>query len=43
MTNEDEPECPTSDYDTELEFGYCLPTGDDVQAALAMIYKQIDE
>ena len=43
MTNEDEPECPTSYYDTELEFGYCLPTGDDVQAALAMIYKQIDE
>ena len=43
MTNEDEPECPTSYYDTDLEFGYCLPTGEDVQAALEQIYEQINE
>jgi len=30
MTNEDEPDCPSSLYDTQLEFGYCLPEGDDV-------------
>lgn len=34
MTNEDETSCPRSKYDTELEFGYCLPAGDDVQEAL---------
>ena len=35
MTNEDEPECEDAMYDTELQFGYCLPAGDDVQEALA--------
>lgn len=35
MTNEDEPDCEDAMYDTELQFGYCLPTGDDVQEALA--------
>ena len=32
--NDHEPECPKTYYDTELEFGYCLPTGEDVQEAL---------
>ena len=43
MPNEDEPECPKSFYDTQLEFGYCLPEGDDVQAALKQIYDQLNE
>jgi hypothetical protein len=42
-TNTDETECPTSYYDTQLEFGYCLPNGDDVQEALTQIWKQINE
>lgn len=42
-TNAHETSCPKSYYDTALEYGYCLPTGDDVQAALEQIYKQVNE
>ena len=30
-TNDHETECPESYYDTYLEYGYCIPTGDQVQ------------
>jgi hypothetical protein len=43
MTNSHETECPSSMYDTQLEFGYCLPSGDDVQVALEKIWEQINE
>ena len=42
-TNADESECPKSKYDTQLELGYCLPTGEDVQAILKKIYEQVNE
>ena len=43
MTNADETECPKSSYDTYLEFGYCVPTGDDVKEALKKIYEDLNE
>jgi hypothetical protein len=42
-TNDQEPSCPKSEYDTHLEYGYCIPAGDEVQAALQKIYDDINE
>lgn len=41
-TNDDEKECPKSFYDTSLQYGYCIPAGDDVQVALNQIYEQVN-
>jgi hypothetical protein len=43
MTNTDEDECPKTYYETQLNYGYCIPAGEEVEAALAKILEEVNE